>query len=110
VGEVGVLDELIVLIRFARALRMIEEEREKRVFKRFKIAERILKAVLVAAAVSYVISYILGDYWSALSAVVLGLVAGIALVDVRLRRVEASTADLRAKLRALQKCIEEHGG
>jgi hypothetical protein len=47
VGEVGVLDELIVLIRFARALRMIEREKRKR-----RLLKRLRAVVGVATAVS----------------------------------------------------------
>jgi predicted nucleic acid-binding OB-fold protein len=43
---VGVLDELIVLLRFLKALRMIEEEREKRAFNRFKRALKRVKSYL----------------------------------------------------------------
>jgi hypothetical protein len=44
---VGVLDELIVLLRFLKALRMIEEEREESFqFNRFKRALKRVKSYL----------------------------------------------------------------
>jgi hypothetical protein len=99
------VDELIVLLRLIEALRRREwEERDKRV-REVGVAEKLLKATLLAALACYVVSLILGDWRGALGSTMLGLLAGIALVDVehkrRLRELERRVERLERRAQAL---------